>query len=746
MIESIIGHTIDCNNKPLIDCNNKPMIDCNNKPMIDCNNKPMIDCNNKPMIDCNNKPMIDCNNKPMIDDVIESNVQKADFVEQPNCIAAKTNFYLYVNQLWINDPENKITEGNVSLNLYTELTEQILQKQISYMKRLSENKTGLSGQEINMVAIWDASNRLTANWDNMAIRCSNDISVSRNSQLVPLSRELEILDAYLMPNKPIAHKEDLILRIAEYYHYSWLNQIPNIFDFDAKIDDSTNILNIRFNRIHENDIDEIDLESVSQIINENCTTQLDEDFVPNVMWFKTIISDPISNRLMRFTKTTKSLESNDSKSNSSESNDLDLIDPSIHGFFDKIYELFDFDQILKENLIKKFGNDHDHDQSSDNRYMILCDNMIPTYISLILCEEIFGKYRSYLQYKIIETFYRFTSYDLYRLFNPSQINNNRLKEKYSCAIINEWIGQTHESMYDVDSKNKETIGQMIEKIVETLKHSIRDSEQISDQIKQKILDKIKEIRIIIGSPGHLDDNHDHDHDELKINIGDEIYDIFKKVTKYQNNKFFKKISSNSIETETQSSLLINGYYSSMTNRLTVPLGMIQYPLYCTVDKCDDIKSSDKKNLHLIDAVNFGKLYTIISSAIIRGLDDYVDGELFKSNIDIIKNQSSIDNLTDSNLRVLISDFLGLSISLKTFKNCNDSDGTFNSVRIILEAYASLWRQITSEINLQKQINTGSISGNIRAQIVNNLDEFYDVYDVSKSDPMYIEPIKRLRLF
>lgn len=608
-------------------------------------------------------------------------------------IEAKTNFYLYVNQTWIDDPKNTILEDYTSLNLYTELMEHTLQKQISCIKELCKNKVEISDQKKLLVAIWNASIRLTSNWTNAS------------SNYIPLSRELEILDAYLMPHKPITHIDDLNLRIAEYFHYSWLNQIPNIFNFHTEIDDSSNRLNIvleiinpfpyrKFAQTHENNtIDQFKrhLELVSLIINENCTTQLNENFVTDVLWFEDIIASCLTPE-----KRTTALTGITDQSNESSTTQP-------HIFFEEIYEIFGFDQILDQDSV------------------ILCDEVIKKIISLVLCEDNFSKYRSYLQYKIIETFYRFTSYDLYNIFNPSQKNDCRMREKYSITLINEWVGGEIDAHQSVEEN---VISSTIKEIVGTIENLVRDSEQLSDPIKQKILDKLKRIEIIIGSP-----DHSNQCTELKINDEDNLYDIFKKIMNYQSNKFFESISLHSVKNKYQSP--INGYYSLTTNRLVVPSGMIQEPLF-------------SNNLYF-DAANFGKLYTIITSTITRGLDDYIDGELFKSNIDCLKSQSN-ENLSDSNLRVLISDFWGLSISLEMFKKRSDSIQSNESVRVILEGYASLWRQITTEKNRQNQINTGlSIPGYVRARIVNNLNEFYDIYGVSEGDPMYIEPKKRIKL-
>ena len=130
-------------------------------------------------------------------------------------LAPGINFYHYVNHVWLCNPLNQIPPDYSSWGGFTKLYDEGLINQINIVKSL-ENKC-LSEEQEKVFSIWKASETRFSSWTDGTSNCS------------PISQELKILDEYFLG-------DHYIQNLAKYLHYTQINGISNVIDFDSGSD------------------------------------------------------------------------------------------------------------------------------------------------------------------------------------------------------------------------------------------------------------------------------------------------------------------------------------------------------------------------------------------------------------------------------------------------------------------------------------------------------------------------------
>ena len=68
-------------------------------------------------------------------------------------------------------------------------------------------------------------------------------------------------------------------------------------------------------------------------------------------------------------------------------------------------------------------------------------------------------------------------------------------------------------------------------------------------------------------------------------------------------------------------------------------------------------------------------------------------------------------------------------------------------RVLFKSFANIWKQNTKKDYMINQITTDPHSpSEFRANLVKNMNEFYEVFNVTENDNMYISPDKRIRMW
>lgn len=569
-------------------------------------------------------------------------------------VSPNDNFYLSVNQKWLNDPANKIPADYSRWGGFIKLHDVGLSNQIELVKDI-QNKVLKSEEENKISIIWEASCKRFKNWTD------------KKSDYDPISRELEILDAFFSTHTPIADDIDLTTRLAEYFHYSLINSITNVFDFDKGSDlkNSNNVvLNISTSglslpgREYYTDSNFTDkretfkqhLTNVFNIVNTNSTIQLDENFVNNILEFE--------NQLARYTmKRDQSRKYNEYYTNTTltdlyqkiddlvslpekvnnytdEENNFKLSDNRkvlIKIFLEKTYELFDFRVILKNNLKKFFVNKNIINPPKIDQIVAYDGDAIRRTFDLILNKNNFIKYKSFLQYKIICSLKGFCTKDLdeeFFDFYNRKLNGQleqKSEEKRSIQTVNmyaeEMLGKVFVENYFPEAC-KRNIKRSIHEILDVMKDSIKKNDWLTNITKSKALEKLSKFNVKIGYPDVW-----KDYSKFNIVEGDNLYNISKKYTQWKLQiDFYDKLNSVLDRDEwLMSPQTVNAYFMPTQNEIVFPAAILQPPFYCKSNNDIDFDIKNEQailnDFDFTPAVNFGGIGAVIAHEITHGYDD-----------------------------------------------------------------------------------------------------------------------------
>ena len=85
------------------------------------------------------------------------------------------DFYSYVNQEWLDDPNNSIPDDYSSWGGFTKLYDDSLNNQINMVKTITTNTSvNLNTEEEKIAAIWNASSDRFNKWSKNESDCSDN--------------------------------------------------------------------------------------------------------------------------------------------------------------------------------------------------------------------------------------------------------------------------------------------------------------------------------------------------------------------------------------------------------------------------------------------------------------------------------------------------------------------------------------------------------------------------------------------
>jgi predicted metalloendopeptidase len=245
--------------------------------------------------------------------------------------------------------------------------------------------------------------------------------------------------------------------------------------------------------------------------------------------------------------------------------------------------------------------------------------------------------------------------------------------------------------------------------------------------------------------------------------GGTYFDNMKSVSKWRNAENFAKLNKPVDKTEWgMSPQTVNAYYNPSFNEIVFPAAILQPPFY-------DYKADV--------AVNYGGIGAVIGHEISHGFDDSgsrynADGNLVNwwSDEDLKQFTQLGGSLAEqySQLEPLPGIFVdgkftlgenigdlggvnaaydGLHIHLKQTGRPDLIDGFTPEQRFFI-SWATIWRSKAREEAIKNLIKTDSHSpGQYRAYVpLQNVDAFYQAFDIKPGDGMYLEDDKRVKIW
>jgi putative endopeptidase len=342
---------------------------------------------------------------------------------------------------------------------------------------------------------------------------------------------------------------------------------------------------------------------------------------------------------------------------------------------------------------------------------------------------------------------------------------NRARWKRAVSLVEgslgEAVGKIYvEKYYPPEAKAK--MDQLVDYLIQAYRESIQELAWMSDETKKKALVKLDKFSPKIGYPTKW-----KDYSSIVIDRNDLVGNV-KRVTSWNLDREMKKIGS-PIDREEwfMTPQTVNAYYNPGFNEIVFPAAILQLPFF---------------SLESDDAVNFGAIGAVIGHEIGHGFDDQGskydgDGALISWWSDADRksfeertaslisqfNELSPEQLPDENkvngeltIGENIGDLGGLGIAYRAYLlSVKDNggqepapiDGLTAKQRLFL-SWAQAWRtKGRDEMVLQRLATDPHSPPEFRCnQIVRNIDAFYEAFELSPSDKLWLDQAQRVSIW
>jgi putative endopeptidase len=342
---------------------------------------------------------------------------------------------------------------------------------------------------------------------------------------------------------------------------------------------------------------------------------------------------------------------------------------------------------------------------------------------------------------------------------------NRARWKRAVSIVEgslgEAVGKIYvEKYYPPQAKAK--MDQLVEYLIQAYRESIQELEWMSDETKKKALVKLDKFTPKIGYPTKW-----KDYSSIIIDRHDLVGNI-KRVTSWGLDREMKKIGS-PIDREEwfMTPQTVNAYYNPGFNEIVFPAAILQPPFF---------------SLESDDAVNFGAIGAVIGHEIGHGFDDQgskydgdgaliswwsdADRKAFETRTaslifqfsELSPAQLPDENKVNGELTIgeNIGDLGGLGIAYRAYllslkgnggTEPEPIDGLTAKQRLFL-SWAQAWRtKGRDEMVLQRLATDPHSPPEFRCnQIVRNIDAFYEAFDLSPEDKLWLDQSQRVSIW
>ncbi|SIR61182.1 putative endopeptidase [Williamsia sterculiae] len=300
---------------------------------------------------------------------------------------------------------------------------------------------------------------------------------------------------------------------------------------------------------------------------------------------------------------------------------------------------------------------------------------------------------------------------------------------------------------------------LIANLIEAYRRNISELAWMSPETREKALVKLSKFTPKIGYPAAW-----RDYSALQIDRDDLLGNV-RRASAFEEDREFGKIGTPVDHDEWfMTPQTVNAYYNPGMNEIVFPAAILQPPFF---DPDAD------------DAVNYGGIGAVIGHEIGHGFDDQGakydgDGNLRDWWTDddrtefATRTRALIDQYSqftpeglDPQYKVNgeftigenIGDLGGLSISLAAYRIATEGtdvpviDGLTGLQRVFF-GWAQVWRTKTREAEAIRRLSIDPHSPpEFRCNgVVRNIDAFYDAFDVTPGDALFLEPEARVRIW
>jgi len=328
------------------------------------------------------------------------------------------------------------------------------------------------------------------------------------------------------------------------------------------------------------------------------------------------------------------------------------------------------------------------------------------------------------------------------------------------GTVGEALGKLYvEKKFPAEAKVKAE--KMIKNVFLAFENRINNLTWMSAETKLSAVEKLHKSRIKIGYP---DKWKDYTALALKSpSEGGSFFDNVKSISKWRYNENIAELKK-PVDKEKwgMSPQTVNAYYNPSYNEIVFPAAILQPPFY---------------NYQADEAVNYGGIGAVIGHEISHGFDD--SGARYNANGNLVDWWTKEDLKQFTALTTALSDqysaleplkgtfvdgkftlgenigdlggvnaaYDGLQLYLKENGNPGLIDGYTPEQRFFI-SWSTIWRSKMRDEALKNQVKTDPHSpGMYRAYVpLQNVDSFYEAFDIKSGDGMFIAPEKRVHIW
>lgn len=340
----------------------------------------------------------------------------------------------------------------------------------------------------------------------------------------------------------------------------------------------------------------------------------------------------------------------------------------------------------------------------------------------------------------------------------------RPRDERALLTVNGTVGEALGKLYVAKKfppEAKAKAESMIKNVFLAFENRINNLPWMSKATKVSAIEKLHKSRIKVGYPDQW-----KDYSGVAINApenGGSYFENMKNLAKWSFEEDLTKLNKPVDKDEWfMSPQTVNAYFNSSYNEIVFPAAILQPPFY-------DYKADE--------AVNYGGIGAVIGHEISHGFDD--SGSRYNADGNLVDWWSAEDLEQFTGLGGALADqysalqplpgiyvdgkftlgenigdlggvnaaYDGLQIYLKQNGNPGLIDGYTPEQRFFI-SWATIWRTKARDEAIKNQVKTDPHSpGMYRAYVpLQNVDAFYQAFDIKKGDGMYVEPEKRVKIW
>jgi len=323
------------------------------------------------------------------------------------------------------------------------------------------------------------------------------------------------------------------------------------------------------------------------------------------------------------------------------------------------------------------------------------------------------------------------------------------------GTVGEVVGKVYVKQH-FPPEAKDRMLDLVGNLVKAYEKSIKELEWMTDETKVEALDKLSKFHPMVGYPDKWRDYSalDVEADDLYGNVERAALAEFRRQRDRHDGPVDKLEWGMNPQT-------VNAYYHPLNNQIVFPAAILQPPFF---------------NMEADDAVNYGAIGAVIGHEIGHGFDDSgstFDGDGVLRNWWTDEDRAAFEERTGAlvsqydefmpfeDLAVNgeftqgenIGDLGGITIGLLAYKMSRGGeeppvmDG-FTGVQRVFLGFGQVWRGIIRDEAMRTQIATDPHSPAVyRANgPVRNVPEWYEAFEVTEADALYLPPEERVKIW